>query len=209
MRVVDKFLMQLEEQLHEKKVEAMFTARLKEHLAKKGFDPLMGARPMARLIQDTIRRALADELLFGKLAQGGKVTIDVGEDENIVLRFEEEAARAICMAGGEEAVAALDPFLDNAKAGPLVVRAAGEEGGEAALDVLCKAAEREKLQKVDTIVEIIREHLRKKDTADVEEVVSDASSYGIEEREARRIIDQLKSKGTIYEKGYGQIKLVE
>jgi len=92
MRVVDKFLMQLEEQLHEKKVEAIFTARLKEHLAKKGFDPLMGARPMARLIQDTIRRALADELLFGKLAQGGKVTIDVGEDENIVLRFAEEAA---------------------------------------------------------------------------------------------------------------------
>ncbi|HSH06413.1 MAG TPA: ATP-dependent Clp protease ATP-binding subunit ClpA [Burkholderiales bacterium] len=92
MRVVDKFLMQLEEQLHEKKVEAMFTSRLKEHLAKKGFDPLMGARPMARLIQDTIRRALADELLFGKLANGGKVTIDVGDDDSIVLRFEEEAA---------------------------------------------------------------------------------------------------------------------
>ncbi len=92
LRVVDKFLMQLEEQLHEKKVEALFTTRLKEHLAKKGFDPLMGARPMARLIQDTIRRALADELLFGKLANGGKVTIDVGDDEGIVLRFEEEAA---------------------------------------------------------------------------------------------------------------------
>ncbi|MEJ2173580.1 MAG: ATP-dependent Clp protease ATP-binding subunit ClpA [bacterium] len=92
MRVVEKFLMQLEEQLHEKKVEAMFTDALKAHLAKKGFDPLMGARPMARLIQDTVRRALADELLFGKLAHGGKVTIDVGEDENIVLRFEEEAA---------------------------------------------------------------------------------------------------------------------
>jgi ATP-dependent Clp protease ATP-binding subunit ClpA len=92
MRVVDKFLMQLEEQLHEKKVEALFTSRLKEHLAKKGFDPLMGARPMARLIQDTIRRALADELLFGKLANGGKVTIDVLEDENIVLRFAEEVA---------------------------------------------------------------------------------------------------------------------
>jgi cytochrome c553 len=71
MRVVDKFLMQLEEQLHEKKVEPVFTEKLKEHLAKKGFDPLMGARPMARLIQDTIRRALADELLFGKLAHGG------------------------------------------------------------------------------------------------------------------------------------------
>jgi len=95
MRVVDKFLIQLEEQLHEKKVEAMFTTRLKEHLAKKGFDPMMGARPMARLIQDTIRRALADELLFGKLANGGKVTIDVGEDDGIVLRFEEEPAPVV------------------------------------------------------------------------------------------------------------------
>ena len=92
MRVVEKFLMQLEEQLHEKKVEALFTAELKAHLAKKGFDPLMGARPMARLIQDTIRRALADELLFGRLQHGGKVTIDVGEDEKIRLKFEEEAA---------------------------------------------------------------------------------------------------------------------
>ena len=92
LRVVDKFLMQLEEQLTEKKVEAHFTQALKEHLAKKGFDPLMGARPMARLIQDTIRRVLADELLFGKLVHGGKVTIDVGEDEKVVLRFEEQTS---------------------------------------------------------------------------------------------------------------------
>ena len=92
MRVVDKFLMQLEEQLHEKKVEASFTPKLKEHLGKKGFDPLMGARPMARLIQDTIRRALADELLFGKLANGGRVTIDVDDAEKVILRFEEEPA---------------------------------------------------------------------------------------------------------------------
>ncbi len=92
MRVVDKFLIQLEEQLHEKKVEVSFTPRLKEHLGKKGFDPLMGARPMARLIQDTIRRALADELLFGRLACGGKVTIDVDEADKVVLRFEEEPA---------------------------------------------------------------------------------------------------------------------
>jgi ATP-dependent Clp protease ATP-binding subunit ClpA len=95
MRVVEKFLMQLDEQLAEKKVEAHFTQALKEHLAKKGFDPLMGARPMARLIQDTIRRALADELLFGKLQHGGKVTIDVGEAEKIVLKFEEEPAAAV------------------------------------------------------------------------------------------------------------------
>ena len=94
LRVVDKFLMQLEEQLSEKKVEAIFTQSLKEHLAKKGFDPLMGARPMARLIQDTIRRALADELLFGKLLHGGKVTIDMDEAEKIVLRFEEQAPAA-------------------------------------------------------------------------------------------------------------------
>jgi ATP-dependent Clp protease ATP-binding subunit ClpA len=92
MRVVDKFLMQLDEQLAEKKVEAQFTQALKEHLAKKGFDPLMGARPMARLIQDTIRRALADELLFGKLQHGGKVTIDIGEADKIVLKFEEVPA---------------------------------------------------------------------------------------------------------------------
>jgi ATP-dependent Clp protease ATP-binding subunit ClpA len=92
LRVVDKFLMQLEEQLAEKKVEAQFTAELKLHLAKKGFDPLMGARPMARLIQDTIRRALADELLFGRLQNGGKVTIDIGEDEKIRLKFAEEPA---------------------------------------------------------------------------------------------------------------------
>jgi ATP-dependent Clp protease ATP-binding subunit ClpA len=92
MRVVEKFLMQLDEQLAEKKVEASFTDKLKQHLAKKGFDPLMGARPMARLIQDTIRRALADELLFGRLQHGGKVTIELGDDEKITLKFEEEAA---------------------------------------------------------------------------------------------------------------------
>ena len=74
---------------------AAFTPALKEHLAKKGFDPLMGARPMARLIQDTIRRALADELLFGKLQHGGKVTIDIAEAEKIVLKFEEEPAAAV------------------------------------------------------------------------------------------------------------------
>ncbi len=92
MRVVDKFLMQLEEQLQEKKVEATFTAALKDHLAKKGFDPQMGARPMARLIQDTIRTALADELLFGKLANGGKVTVDIDANDKIHLVFDEEVA---------------------------------------------------------------------------------------------------------------------
>ncbi len=89
LRVVDKFLLELENQLHEKKVEASFTLKLKEFLAKKGFDPQMGARPMSRLIQDTIRKALADELLFGRLTNGGKVTIDIGSDDKIRLDFDE------------------------------------------------------------------------------------------------------------------------
>ena len=92
LRVVDKFLMQLEQQLHEKKVEAIFTDVLRKHLAKKGFDPLMGARPMARLIQETIRKALADELLFGKLVTGGKVTVDLegeGEEAKVKLTVHE------------------------------------------------------------------------------------------------------------------------
>ena len=93
LRVVDKFLIQLEEQLHDKKVEAIFTDALKEYLAEQGFDPLMGARPMARLIQDHIRSALADELLFGRLAHGGNVTVDV-QDGKVVLDFEEESVPA-------------------------------------------------------------------------------------------------------------------
>src|SRR5476649_805426 len=91
LRVVDKFLMQLEEQLSEKKVEALFTENLKKYLAKNGFDPQMGARPMARLIQDTIRRALADELLFGKLANGGRVTIDLDENGQVKLDVAQSA----------------------------------------------------------------------------------------------------------------------
>ena len=75
-QVVDKFLLQLEQQLLAKQVEIEFTDGLKAYLAEKGFDPLMGARPMSRLIQTTIRKALADELLFGKLADGGRVTVD-------------------------------------------------------------------------------------------------------------------------------------
>ncbi|MBI5909787.1 MAG: AAA family ATPase, partial [Betaproteobacteria bacterium] len=90
LRVVDKFLMQLEEQLHEKKVEVIFTEALKAHLAEHGFDPMMGARPMARLIQDTVRRALADELLFGRLVNGGKVSIDIDEADKVHLVFAED-----------------------------------------------------------------------------------------------------------------------
>jgi ATP-dependent Clp protease ATP-binding subunit ClpA len=102
LRVVDKFLMQLEEQLHEKKVEAIFTDSLRRFLAKKGFDPMMGARPMARLIQDMIRKALADELLFGRLVSGGRVTVDLDDKEQIKLDFAE--GESLPPATPEEAV---------------------------------------------------------------------------------------------------------
>jgi ATP-dependent Clp protease ATP-binding subunit ClpA len=85
MRVVDKFLLQLEGQLAEKKVDVTFSDALRKHLAKKGFDPLMGARPMQRLIQDTIRKALADELLFGRLTEGGRLSVDIDDKEEVLL----------------------------------------------------------------------------------------------------------------------------
>ncbi|MDQ3617864.1 MAG: ATP-dependent Clp protease ATP-binding subunit ClpA [Pseudomonadota bacterium] len=84
LRVVDKFLIELEAQLHEKDVTLSTTPTARDWLAQHGFDPLMGARPMARVIQDKIKRPLADELLFGKLVGGGRVTIDVKDDELIV-----------------------------------------------------------------------------------------------------------------------------
>jgi ATP-dependent Clp protease ATP-binding subunit ClpA len=91
LRVVDKFLLQLESQLAEKKVEVSFSDALRKQLAKKGFDPLMGARPMQRLIQDTIRRALADELLFGQLVDGGRLSVDVDDKGETVLDIQPAA----------------------------------------------------------------------------------------------------------------------
>jgi ATP-dependent Clp protease ATP-binding subunit ClpA len=84
LRVVDKFLIELEMQLHEKNVSLAATPAARDWLAQHGFDPLMGARPMARVIQDRIKRPLADELLFGKLVGGGRVSVDVRDGELVV-----------------------------------------------------------------------------------------------------------------------------
>jgi ATP-dependent Clp protease ATP-binding subunit ClpA len=84
LRVVDKFLIELEMLLHEKHVTLSATPEARDWLAQHGFDPQMGARPMARVIQDKVKRPLADELLFGKLINGGKVSIDVKDDELVV-----------------------------------------------------------------------------------------------------------------------------
>ncbi|HHK5573903.1 TPA: ATP-dependent Clp protease ATP-binding subunit ClpA [Neisseria cinerea] len=93
-KVVDKFLLQLEHQLLDKKVEAEFTPALRKYLAEKGFDPQMGARPMHRLIQEKIRKPLADELLFGKLSDGGFVRIDWdAAKEETVLKFKKSKVK--------------------------------------------------------------------------------------------------------------------
>jgi len=84
LRVVDKFLIELEAQLHEKQVSLSATPEARQWLAQHGFDPQMGARPMARLLQDKIKRPLADELLFGKLAGGGRVLVEVRDGELVV-----------------------------------------------------------------------------------------------------------------------------
>ena len=84
LRVVDKFLIELEMQLNEKHVALSASPVAREWLAQHGFDPLMGARPMARVIQDKVKRPLADELLFGKLVGGGRVNIDVVDGELVV-----------------------------------------------------------------------------------------------------------------------------
>ncbi|MEO8746713.1 MAG: ATP-dependent Clp protease ATP-binding subunit ClpA [Rhodanobacter sp.] len=81
LRVVDKFLIELESQLTEKRVTLDVDAEARRWLAEHGFDPHMGARPMARVIQDKVKRALADELLFGKLADGGVVRLSVADGE--------------------------------------------------------------------------------------------------------------------------------
>jgi ATP-dependent Clp protease ATP-binding subunit ClpA len=79
-------------------------------LAKKGFDPLMGARPMQRLIQDTIRKALADELLFGRLTEGGRLEVDLDDKDEVTLDIaplsKKERAKGTEPSAPEEEVAA-------------------------------------------------------------------------------------------------------
>jgi len=82
--------MELDAQLNEKKVFLELTPAARKYLAAKGYDPTFGARPMARLIQQEIKRALAEEILFGRLKDGGKATIDLDEASGS-LHFEYEA----------------------------------------------------------------------------------------------------------------------
>ncbi|MEO8670862.1 MAG: ATP-dependent Clp protease ATP-binding subunit ClpA [Tahibacter sp.] len=95
LRVVDKFLIELEAQLQEKHVSLHVDQDARRWLAEHGFDPQMGARPMARVIQDHVKRPLADELLFGKLVEGGKVSLSVSGDKLDVCMESEERLPAV------------------------------------------------------------------------------------------------------------------
>ncbi|GJM10408.1 MAG: ATP-dependent Clp protease ATP-binding subunit ClpA [Lysobacteraceae bacterium] len=92
LKIVDKFLMELESQLQDKHVSLEVSSEARQWLATHGFDRTMGARPMARVIQDHIKRALADELLFGKLVDGGSVRVDIGADDQLDVVSEAAAA---------------------------------------------------------------------------------------------------------------------
>jgi ATP-dependent Clp protease ATP-binding subunit ClpA len=89
-RVVDKFVAEVAEQLRERRVALELGAAARSWLAEKGYDPVFGARPMARVIQTELKDRLADEVLFGRLARGGRVRIDAGPD-GLAIEVEAEA----------------------------------------------------------------------------------------------------------------------
>ena len=90
LRVVDKFIMQLEAQLEDRNVTFELTDAARAWLARKGYDEAYGARPLARVIQEEMKKPLADEILFGKLSKGGVVQVDVGGED--ALSFEIQAS---------------------------------------------------------------------------------------------------------------------
>src|SRR5690606_9404529 len=100
-RVVDKFVMQLEAQLADRQVTIELTDAARDWLAKTGFDPLYGARPLARVIQESIKKPLAEELLFGRLEKGGTVRVDVA-DGKLTFSYPEEKVSTGRSAGSGE-----------------------------------------------------------------------------------------------------------
>jgi ATP-dependent Clp protease ATP-binding subunit ClpA len=92
-QIVEKFIRELAAQLAEKKVTIEITEAARKLLAEKGFDPTFGARPLGRVIEETVKRPLTDELLFGALENGGTATVDA-EGGEIVMRYAGEAGAA-------------------------------------------------------------------------------------------------------------------
>ena len=100
-RVVEKFVMQLEAQLADRNVTIELSSAAKEWLAERGYDKLYGARPLARVIQEHIKKSLAEELLFGKLAKGGAVKVGL-KDGKLDFEITEAAAPAASRPSSEE-----------------------------------------------------------------------------------------------------------
>ena len=98
-KVVDKFIFELEGQLQEKHVSLVVEPEARVWLAEHGYDPKMGARPMARLIQEEIKKPMAEELLFGKLISGGTVRVDVSEGKLVFDIMGEPVADATTEGG--------------------------------------------------------------------------------------------------------------
>jgi ATP-dependent Clp protease ATP-binding subunit ClpA len=98
-RVVDKFIIELDQQLNDRKVFLQPTPGARRWFAERGYDPAFGARPMARLIQNEIKRVLADEILFGKLQNGGRVEVDE-KDGQLVFTYTTNAPNVPAVPSG-------------------------------------------------------------------------------------------------------------
>ncbi len=90
VRVVEKFILELELQLSDRNVIIEVSKKAMDWLVEEGYDPQMGARPMARIIQENIKKPLADELLFGKLKGGGLVTVDLNKDKKLTFKYKDD-----------------------------------------------------------------------------------------------------------------------
>jgi ATP-dependent Clp protease ATP-binding subunit ClpA len=88
-KVVEKFVAQLEGQLADKNVQIDLSAKARKFLAKEGYDPAMGARPLGRVIQEKLKRPLAEEILFGELEGGGMVVVDIDKDNNLIFKYDD------------------------------------------------------------------------------------------------------------------------
>ncbi len=125
-RVVDKFILQLELQLAEQNVHIQFDGDAREWLGERGYDKLMGARPMSRLIQEKVKQPLAEELLFGKLAHGGEVHVSVKDD---ALAFELTPAPPKTKPKGKVSTKK-KPAVKKAPEAPAANKGADNENGE-------------------------------------------------------------------------------
>jgi ATP-dependent Clp protease ATP-binding subunit ClpA len=98
-RVVDKLLVEVEAQLEQKGVQLHIDDGAREWLSRKGYDPKMGARPMARVIQEAIKRPLAEELLFGRLVGGGHAFVSVGQDDQLKVEIRADSEQPLLESG--------------------------------------------------------------------------------------------------------------